>query len=252
MNTSLPQPHIFLPLEVKEKHCIITGASRGMGRAIARRLASEQAFLHLLGRNPDTLAAVQAELQDQTGIVDVYPTDLSDLAAIEAFVEDFVQKGYKADILVQNAGMIQMGTVADCPPETLQKLFAVNLQAPYALAHYLMPHFNSDFAQILMVNSTVRAHAGLSQYAATKHALKSLTDSFRAEVNGRKIRVMSLYPGSTATSMIEKVYQYTGKPSYAPERLLQPEDIAHTVHHMLTAPLTAEITDLSIRPFLKS
>jgi NADP-dependent 3-hydroxy acid dehydrogenase YdfG len=91
----------------------------------------------------------------------------------------------------------------------------------------------------------------VSQYAATKHALKAVADSLRAEVNSQGIRVLSVYPGRTATPTQESLHALEGKP-YRPTRLLQPEDVAAVVMNALCLPRTAEVTDIHIRPMMKS
>ncbi|MEM6632790.1 MAG: SDR family NAD(P)-dependent oxidoreductase [Bacteroidota bacterium] len=241
----------YAPISLEGKEVIVTGASRGIGKAIALQLAEAGANLHLLGRNIETLKAVQSESSGSTREAMVYKVDLTDDTDLKIFVKSFLNSHHKVDILIHNAGMIHMGPVAKCPPSDFDKIFQLNVRAPYALVHHLMPAFQEEFAQVLMINSTVTPRANLSQYAASKQALQSVTDSLRQEVNENNIRVMSIYPGSTATDMLKQVYAYAGRTVCNPERLLQPEDIAHTVHHMLTMPRTAEITDVKIRPFLK-
>jgi len=239
--------------DLQNKQCVITGASRGIGKAIAMRLAEAGAQLHLLGRSMDTLDAVRTEAKSFTSHISIYQVDLLNDESVKDFSEQYRHDVGNLDILIQNAGMLKMGSYDQASPEELDTLYRINMRAPYALVHYLLPVFNPEFGQILCMNSTVRANARISQYAATKHALKTLTDSLRAEVNERQIRVMSLYAGRTATDMIRHVFEKEDRlDQYKPGRLLQPEDIAHTIHHMLTMPITAEITDLTIRPFLKS
>jgi NADP-dependent 3-hydroxy acid dehydrogenase YdfG len=90
----------------------------------------------------------------------------------------------------------------------------------------------------------------VGQYAATKHALKAITDSLREEVNSDGIRVLSVFNGRTATPMQAAVHAVEGR-AYCPEKLIQPDDIASVVIHALSLPGTAEITDVQIRPFAK-
>jgi len=106
--------------------------------------------------------------------------------------------------------------------------------------------------QIVFVNSSVGliARANVGQYAATKHALKAIADSLREEVNADGVRVLSIFPGRTATPMQELVHKMEGR-VYQPERFTQPEDIAQVVINTLALPRTAEVTDISIRPFRK-
>lgn len=90
-----------------------------------------------------------------------------------------------------------------------------------------------------------------AQYDSTKHALKAIADSFRAEINPNGVRVLSVYLGRTATKMQERIYQMDGKP-YRPELLLQPEHVASVIVNALCLPRTAEVTDISIRSMIKS
>jgi NADP-dependent 3-hydroxy acid dehydrogenase YdfG len=90
----------------------------------------------------------------------------------------------------------------------------------------------------------------LSQYAATKHALKAIADSLREEVNAEGLRVLSVYPGRTASPMQAAVHEMEGR-AYHPERLMQPEDVAAVVINALSLPRSAEVTDIYIRPLLK-
>jgi len=97
----------------------------------------------------------------------------------------------------------------------------------------------------------VHARANVGQYAATKHALKAMADSLRDEVNPAGVRVLSVFAGRTATPMQQTIYRLEKK-AYDAQLLLQPEDIASVVIHTLTLPRTAEVTDIHIRPLVKS
>jgi NADP-dependent 3-hydroxy acid dehydrogenase YdfG len=107
--------------------------------------------------------------------------------------------------------------------------------------------------QVVFINSSagLRSAAGNGQFSATQHAFRSIADSLRDEVNADGIRVLSVYPGRTATPRMEKYYQKESR-DYRPELLMQPEDIAEMVTHSLRLPRTAEVTDMSIRPMQKS
>jgi NADP-dependent 3-hydroxy acid dehydrogenase YdfG len=116
----------------------------------------------------------------------------------------------------------------------------------------LLPMLRSRHGQVVFINSSVgtRAPANVGQYAATKHALKAIADSLRDEVNADGMRVLSVFLGRTATPMQAAIYEMEGR-TYRPELLLQPEDVAAVVINALTLPRTAEVTDISIRPFKK-
>jgi short-subunit dehydrogenase len=107
--------------------------------------------------------------------------------------------------------------------------------------------------QIVFLNSTagLRARANVSQYAATKHALKAVADSLREEVNPAGVRVLSLFLGRTATPMQASVFAAERR-EYNPGILMQPEDVAEVVVNALVLPRRAEITEISMRPAIKS
>ena len=107
--------------------------------------------------------------------------------------------------------------------------------------------------QIAFINSTqgLQAKARVGQFAATQHALKAIADSLRDEVNADGVRVFSVYPGRTATPRMEAIFTMERR-EYKPELLLQPGDIAEVVVNTLMMPLTAEVTNITIRPLIKS
>jgi len=113
----------------------------------------------------------------------------------------------------------------------------------------LLPALGRGSGQVVFLNSSsgVAARGGLAAYAASKHALKALADSLRDEVNTLGVRVLSLYPGRTATPMQEALFAHEGRP-FTPERLLQPEDVAKALLAAVELPRTAEVTDLHLRP----
>jgi NADP-dependent 3-hydroxy acid dehydrogenase YdfG len=107
--------------------------------------------------------------------------------------------------------------------------------------------------QVVFINSSsaLTAKPSSAQYDATKHALKAVADSLRGEVNQLGIRVLSVYLGRTATEMQERIHILEGRP-YRPDLLLQPEDVASVVINALSLPDTAEVTDIHIRPMIKT
>jgi NAD(P)-dependent dehydrogenase (short-subunit alcohol dehydrogenase family) len=132
--------------------------------------------------------------------------------------------------------------------------YITNVRAPYLMTQRLLPLLTTVRRQIVFINSSVgltvkRLEVG--QYGATKHALKAIADSLREEVNPKGVRVLTVYLGRTATPMQESLYRLEGR-VYHPEALLQPEDAASVVVQTLMLPTTAEVTDLSIRPMIKS
>ena len=117
----------------------------------------------------------------------------------------------------------------------------------------LLPLLKKPRGQIVFINSSagLTARPNVGYFSATQHALKALTDTLRDEVNVDGIRVLSIYPGRTATPRIQALHVIEGRP-YQPEYLLQPDDIASVVLNAVTLPWTAEVTDISLRPMQKS
>jgi short-subunit dehydrogenase len=236
-----------------EKHlAIVTGATGAIGKACAIALASEGCTVHILGRQEEKLVELEKLIEAKGGKSRIFQIDLTNSNAIQAYVEQLSGSGTKVSILVHSAGVHHMGRMSETEATKMDELFAVNVKGPYQLSKELLPLMERNPGQIVFINSsaglTTKAKIGL--YSATKYALKALADSLRHEVNTLGIRVLSIYPGRTATEMQAKIHEKENR-AYLPERLLQPEDIAETMIHSLKLPLTAEITDIQIRPFFK-
>jgi NAD(P)-dependent dehydrogenase (short-subunit alcohol dehydrogenase family) len=156
------------------------------------------------------------------------------------------------DVLIHAAGVHGVGTVHATPSAELDRHYHINLRAPYLLTRGLLGSLRSRRGQVVFVNSSagVVARAGVGPYSASKHALRAIADSLREEVNPDGVRVLSVFLGRTATPMQEALHRAEGR-AYRPERLLQPEDVAEVVEHLLALPRTAEVTDLHMRPLAR-
>lgn len=233
----------------KDQVALITGASSGVGKAIALELASREVSLALVGRDRETLEKVAAAAPGSSRVIRCYEADLTHDNALAAFTEGFLRDFGKVDIVVHSAGLFAMGKLETAPLAEFDRQFNCNVRAPYALTQQLLPTLIQCGGQIVFINSTagLNAGAGVSQYAATKHALKAVADSLRQEVNPSGVRVLSVYLGRTATPMQESICQQEGRP-YDPACFIQPADVAATVVHALGLPRNAEIIDLTIRP----
>jgi PAS domain S-box-containing protein len=230
---------------------IVTGGSSGIGKAIAMALAASGADLCLIGRNERSLIQLARRLTGPNR-VRVYRCDLLIPEQIETFAADFRRDFDSLDFLIHCAAVIALGPTQLNPVDTLDLQFGTNVRAPYVLTQAFLPMLRSSEGQIVFINSTagLSAEANVGQYAATKHALKAITDSLRQEVNSDGIRVLSVFNGRTASPMQAAVHASEGR-TYCPEKLIQPDDIASVVIHALSLPKTAEITDVQIRPFAK-
>ena len=219
---------------------LVTGATGGIGGALAAALAAEGTRVHGLVRKTPANAA------------DRHTVDLADEADVERAASVLAAALPELDLLVHAAGAYATGALAEAPLADLDRLWRVNVRAPWVLTRALLPALRRRRGWVVFVNSSVwgAARGGMGGYAASKYALKAMADSLRAEVNGDGVRVLSVFPGRTASRMQEVVHREEGKP-YRPEALLQPEDVAAAVMGMLALPATAETTDLYIRPARK-
>lgn len=231
---------------------VVTGASSGIGKAIALEMAAQGAVLCLVGRCLETLLAIAHTVQETSPKSKSYQVDLALDEDIEKLIVSIGQDFGQVDILIHNAGIFSMGTIATTPVAEFDQQYRTNVRAPYLLTQALLPMLKIQHGQIVFINSSVglRASANVGHYAATKYALKAIADSLREEVNTDQIRVISVFPGCTATPMQAKIHEMEGK-IYHPERLIQAEDVATVVINALSLPPTAEVTDISIRPFTK-
>jgi short-subunit dehydrogenase len=231
---------------------VVTGASSGIGRAIALALAESGVSLCLIGRQLERLQAVADIARKTAPQVHCYPTDLTIDADIHRLHQQLAADVDGLDLLIHSAAVLGFGKVLTAPVEDLDWHYQSNVRAPYLLTQTLLPRLIARQGQIVFMNSsiTLRAAPNASHYAATKHALKAFADALRAEVNPDQVRVITIFPGRTATPRQAKIYEEEGK-VYDPERLIQPEDVATIVVDALSWTRSAEVTEIHVRPFMK-
>ncbi len=230
---------------------VVTGASSGIGKAIALALADHGASLCLVGRKRESLERVADAAQGEGKTHRCYQADLAVDHEVEELIARIQRDTPSVDILVHSAGVIWLGSVEAATAEQLDGHYKINLRAPYVLTQGFLPALKSGQGQVLFVNSSagLTAKADAGQYAASKHALKAVADNLREEVNPAGVRVVSLFLGRTASPMQAAIHAAEGKP-YQPQALMQPEDIAAVALQALTLPRSIEVTDISMRPML--
>lgn len=218
------------------KTALVTGASRGIGRASALALAKAgaQVLVHY-GRGAKEAEAVVEEIRRAGGRADAVSADLAapdGPMKLAAQVRRIV--GDRLDILVANAGVSKSATIEETEVEDFDRLFAVNVRAPFFLVQQLLPILSKDSSVVLV--SSLAAHAALgtlSAYAATKGAVDTLVKHLAAALGGRGIRVNAVAPGVVETDMSSFTKTEGGRDltlgMQALKRVAQPDDIAGTV-----------------------
>jgi NADP-dependent 3-hydroxy acid dehydrogenase YdfG len=228
---------------------LVTGGSSGIGRAVVLALDRQGCRSWAVGRSAEKLASVVHDTGGRARAIAADLTDDADLRRVARTVEDAGQ----LDLLVHSAGAIHLGRLADAPVEQLDLQYRANVRAPYLLTQLLMPLIEASRGDIVFVNSsiTVNPRPNAVQFAATQHALAGIAECLRADVNERGVRVLSVFPGRTATPRQERLFRIEGKP-YSPEMLLQAEDVADAIVHAASSPRRVEILNLHLRPAVRS
>jgi len=223
---------------------LITGAGSGIGAAVARRLLDRGDQIVLLARDAGRAREIAGSFPGASTIVGdlAQPGRLSWALSKQALPD-------RIDSIVHAAGVVDLGPVADLPATLWERQLAVNLVGPAELTRLLLPLLRMQKGRVVFVNSGagLHAHADWSAYAASKHGLKALADSLRAEEAEHGVRVTSIYPGRTATPMQERVHQQEGR-DYDASRFITADSVATTILTALDLPDDAALTDLTIRP----
>ena len=212
---------------------LVTGASRGIGLAIARELADTGYNLALVARNAEAMNKVAGEIEKDSQ-VRVKPI-IADLALEESYarvVATTVQEFGGIDLLVNCAGLAQQGSFTEVEPAGWDAIFAVNAKAPFFLCKEALPYLKQSKKPIIINIASVVGFKGYihqSVYSSSKHALTGFTKVLAKEVQPFGIRVHLISPGGVATEMVTKM-----RPDIKADELLQPEEIAEIVRFLVT------------------
>ena len=234
-------------MSLNDAVALVAGASGGIGRAIAFDLLGAGAEVFMLGRSMARLVEPPPP-ENTRAKCHFIVADLTENGAVARIAADISLRG-RLDVLVLSSGIYERSH----EPTVFARQIAANLVGPYALIQQFLPFLIEAQGQVVFINSTqgLKAAAGIGQYAATKHAMKAVADSLRDEVNGNGVRVTSVFLGRTATELQRAIFAAEGR-RYPPERLIQPADVAGLVLFLLQLPRTSEVTDVVLRPMLKT
>lgn len=227
---------------------LITGASRGLGAAIARALAPTHDLLlggRASARLEQTVAQIAATTDHRVEAFAVELTDDAALAAATATIESL-------DVVVHSAGVgSTLEPVADTPASQWRSILEVNLVAAAELTRLLLPALRTASGHVVFINSGAgqRANPGWAPYAASKFGLRALADALRAEEPG--IRVTSIFPGRIDTDMQRELVAIEGR-DYDPAQFLTTETVATATVNAIVTGADADPTEIVLRPRQRS
>jgi NAD(P)-dependent dehydrogenase (short-subunit alcohol dehydrogenase family) len=227
------------------KVAILTGASRGIGRAISIALARESAAVVLAARSIPELQRTADQVTKAGGEAAIVVTELTEEESIKNLVTVTGEKFGRLDILVNNAGVTHSAKLEETLTEDWQRCLWVNARAPFILCREALPMLRkSQAAHIVNIASVVgvKGYPLQSAYTSSKHALRGMTISLAEELKGSNIRVHLLCPGGVNTDMVDNV-----RPDIRKEDLIGPDEIAELVLYLVTHKGNAVIDELHIR-----
>lgn len=234
-------------LPLKGQHALITGASRGIGLAIARRLGQMGARISICGRNEQSLDAARSQLQKEGIETFSFAANVADSRQVSALVEAASAKFGHIEILVNNAGIGRFGPVNQLNETDWDTVLDTNLKGVFLVSRAVMEGMISrGRGHIVNISSLAgkNSFAGGSIYCASKWGLLGLTYSMAEDLRAHGIRVAAVCPGSVATEFSP----HAGKD---PRKMLQAEDVAHAVAMILTEAPQSFISEVLLRPTQK-
>jgi 3-oxoacyl-[acyl-carrier protein] reductase len=227
---------------------VVTGAGRGIGAAIARKLASLGTTTVLCGRTKETLDATAQTILETGGKVEVIPCDVTILHQLEYAAARVASTFGRLDILVNNAGVGGFNEpLHNMAPEEWDRILNTNLRGVYFAIHAFAPLMIRAYSGHIINISSLAGKNALpngAAYAASKWGLNGLTYSVAEELRQHNIRVAAVCPGSTETELSP----HAGKD---PRKMLQPDDIAHAVAMLVTQTPQSFVSEILLRPTQK-
>ncbi|MBA3387471.1 MAG: SDR family NAD(P)-dependent oxidoreductase [Chthoniobacterales bacterium] len=222
------------------KRIFVSGASRGIGRAIAEELAAPETSLLLHGRDSAALKETQRAVEERGARTEIVTCDLSDPDAVNAMALQIARE--PLDVLINNGGIAVVKPLADISLGDWQRAIAINVTAPFLLTQKLAPAMprGGSIVNILSVAAKT-GFAGWSSYSTTKFALEGFSQSIREELRPHGIRVINIYPAATATGIWEGV-----EGEWPREKMMSPEDVADAVRFALDRPPGLLVENISL------
>ncbi|NDC88013.1 MAG: SDR family oxidoreductase [Bacteroidetes bacterium] len=227
---------------------LITGASQGIGAAIATRLAHlPDANLLLVARNERSLSEVARTCLAAGALgAEVFPTDLTQRTDVDRLAHQITRQWGTPDVVVNNAGVFVPKPIVDTDDETFRHQIDMNLTSAFMISRAFLPGMyqrQSGYMIYIASIASVQAHNGAAAYVASKHGLLGLARSARDEAKDKGVKVTTILPGATLTPSWDGV-------DIDAERLMRPEDVAETVAYCLTLSPQTCPEEILLRPQL--
>ena len=232
--------------KLDDKVAVVTGASKGIGKAIAATFAGAGTKVVLAARTRETLERVAADLTESGAEVLAVPTDVTDVDAVQRLMQQTLDAYQRVDILVNNAGVGHFGPVVDFKPDDWDTVLNSNLKAVYLCAKYALPsmlaHGSGQIINVLSIAAKVAFEASAA-YCAAKAGALALTKVLAAEVRQQNIRVTAVLPGSVHTPFWDDIPAH---PDF--EQMLKPEHVAETVISVCQQPPGMVTEEIVVMP----
>jgi short-subunit dehydrogenase len=226
---------------------VITGGSKGMGKAMAEKFATAKNNIFICSRNQRELAQTVSELNERFGgCVDYFSADLSEKQEVLKFADWLLQKNIPIDILINNAGQFVPGSVYNEPEGNLEKMMNTNLFSAYYLTRALLPKMmENKSGHIFNICSiaALKAYSNGGSYSISKFALAGFSKNLREEMKPFNIKVTAVYPGAVMTASWEEA-------NISPERIMEVQDVAAMIFSASFLSPQACVEDIVMRPFL--
>jgi NADP-dependent 3-hydroxy acid dehydrogenase YdfG len=232
------------------KRALVTGASRGIGAAIARRLARDGCRVALTARSSDALRVLAGEIGG--GAIAV-PCDMLDTSAVQVMAEQVLREFEGApDIVVNNAGVFKIAPLTELSVETFSDTIQTNLTAPFVLIRALLPAMRMRGTGHIVTIGSIADRMVFPEngaYSPAKYGLRALHEVLRAETRGMGVRATLVSPGSVDTVMWEEVLSTpSGDARQLPTRdvMLAADDVADAVWYAVTRPVSVNVDELRL------
>ena len=229
------------------KTAFITGAGKGLGKAMALALAAEGVNLLLVGRTATDLndTAKEAKEINNDINVNVATADVSDYKQVQDTVKLLTQDNSTIDILINNAGILRVGGILDLPVEEFENSIKTNVLGTYYVLHEVLPFLTEQTSSdVINIASTagLKGNANLSAYGASKAAVINMTEAVMQEFRKKGVRVTTINPSTIATEMTLNAKFTDGNE----EKVLQPQDLAYLIVSHLKLPQRAFVKDFGL------